>query len=250
VSPDPAGGPVVERDTHAQLVPKAGQRVPWSGRRDSNPRPPPWQGRSVRPPPFACDHPGRSGHRERSRGRQRISANGRERRGLGPKMGREPRGGTGEALTLSPENLDETGVLLAGPKPPHPDGSGLARGQRIDRRFLDRVSEVRFSRGHTRVLHNWCRIPPPSLKKAPSASICSTVSSLMLTGTCAQVRHLLVADAQPEALAHARGTPRGRAGAGRAHPRDQVALFAEPEHEHPLSERCRRRLATDAPLTL
>jgi len=48
---------------------------------------------------------------------------------------------------MSPENVDETGVLLAGPKPPHPDGSGLARGQRIGRRFLDRVSEVRFLPG-------------------------------------------------------------------------------------------------------
>src|SRR6266545_2369248 len=36
------------------------------------------KGRLVRPPPFARVHPGRSPHRERSRGQQRIRANGGE----------------------------------------------------------------------------------------------------------------------------------------------------------------------------
>jgi hypothetical protein len=57
-----------------------------SGRRDSNPRPPPWQGHRARPPPFALVHSSRSEDHQRCGGHERTSANQPERRDIGSKM--------------------------------------------------------------------------------------------------------------------------------------------------------------------
>src|SRR4026208_636280 len=48
----PAAATRSPTDQDANPTPGSPRALTWSGRRDSNPRPPPWQGASIRPP--AC----------------------------------------------------------------------------------------------------------------------------------------------------------------------------------------------------
>src|SRR5918996_32033 len=89
------------RPTHGQRRSQCGSRNGrtagqlaffWSGRRDSNPRPPPWQGPWDSPPQCALVHPCRSERHLFPPDRQRTAANGVERTDIGREIGREMSG--------------------------------------------------------------------------------------------------------------------------------------------------------------
>jgi Chitobiase/beta-hexosaminidase C-terminal domain len=110
-----AGFETCDTGQRSRMEEAAGQNVSLSGRRDSNPRPPPWQRSLVCPQPFAPVHPGRSGTRWSSRGRPRTAMNSRKQRRLGRDMGRTFCGA--KSTTLSPGNVQKTGDSPLGGSP-------------------------------------------------------------------------------------------------------------------------------------